>query len=928
MTDLQNYADARLLTPFGENDTRYQVPTALTIGANKDSKNWRDDKRTTTVAELIRHLAQHPEDKKKDGWGFVPGDMVPGRRSDKAVRALYAVVLDCDLDPDLDAVADAMAKSGKCCILYTTFTHLKDKTEIKRDELTKFAPDADHDADLVRRYLTEKKKWPAQLTEALEVTGTEHTTDGIMVVVRHKPLAKIRVVFPLASPFEVKEFVSLGEAKEKWEKIVFAVAESLGVAGELDATCARINQMFYHPRHAAGDEHVTMLCGGNLLNWREVDTSNPYLDAVSEFERRDKKSKSKTEAGKALGKWSRDHAEGFQIAELLREHCEDRIRGNGSTGVEIECPFDDGHSNSGDSDDRACQATNAGDSSAPVFSIKCQHASCRDYTNLDMLAKMIADGWFERELIDSDDFNAIGDGDTEQPNPGADYQAAISNLTPKATDEQIEAAISLCIEAKPSVRALENALKKIGEKTDTSIQTVRKMFKGVNGDKREQVESTSGVVTANGYGGALAFVRRAGGIPKGVTYDKETDQIHPTYRNALLLVGSEGWDLGYNELSQNYGMRGQVKYPWPDHLGFALNDAIRREIRLYMLRRWGVTFKTEDIYEATMTLARRNTFNPVCDYLNEVEAQWDGESRVDGWLETYLGVKVTNKNAAYVRAIGKIVLVAAVKRARDPGCKFDEILILEGDQGAGKSTALRILGGEWFGDANLGDLKNKSAPMKLRGVWIHEIAELTALNRAETNELKEFTSQQIDRYRLPYAKSEDDFPRRCIFIGTVNPGGGAYLVDLTGNRRFWPVACSKADTEDSDGGEIDLEALARDRDQILAEAAMMESRGVSIRLDPSLYKAAKGEQDARLADDPWREILIEHLDGVKPTKEGTPRVTSNVLLTVALEIPKDRLAQPHMKRLKGVMATIPNWKYKESVRVDGERTAGYEYAGA
>lgn len=432
-----------------------------------------------------------------------------------------------------------------------------------------------------------------------------------------------------------------------------------------------------------------------------------------------------------------------------------------------------------------------------------------------------------------------------------------------------------------------------------------------------QPEPDSSEPISDGYGGALAFQSKRGKLPKGVSYDKETNSIHKTFRNALLLIGHEGWDLGYNELTQNYGLRGEVVYPWPEHFGYTLNDAIRREIRLYLLRRWGVTFTLENIYEATMTLARRNTFNPVCDYLNEVERQWDGKPRVEHWLETYMGVKATKVNAGYVRAIGKIPLVAAVKRARDPGCKFDELMVLEGSQGGGKSTAVGILGGEFYSDAKLGDLENtQRVGMKLRGTWIHEFGELKGLTKAEVEDVKDFLSKLADRYKQPYGRSEDDYPRRCIFIGTVNPGGGAYLTDLTGNRRFWPVMC----------GEIDVEALARDRDQLWAEAAMMETRGDAIRLDPSLYGVAKAEQDARLADEPWVAILENYLDDKR--RQGETRVLSMTLLSTALELPFERQTQAAMKKLKSAMALIPTWEYKASLRADGVRSAGYEYIGA
>lgn len=876
------YKDARILTSFDPNDARYQVPFKWTYGPNKESRNWRHDERTPDVATLFMRLSEHKEDKSKDGLAFVLGDMVKGQRLKTAVKALYAIGLDFDKGTSPEKIDAAMIALGCAAIRYTTHSNGKTRDEFKRDDIVKWLrdtgqdEDSEIDTDLMRRYLLERKGWDAAHVSTVKVIGIEHETRGVMVQISMAPMAKNRVVIPLAEPFVIaSEGKTQSEAIAKWAKVPVAMAELMGLGDALDRSGTDTSRLFFFPRHAPNMPWDITICGGDLFDSRTLELDNPYLAAAQEVEGKSKAPKSKTEEARKpyMRNWAKGRAAGFQVADAIRDHCPDRIRSaTASVGIVIECPFDGEHSNAGDPKDASCIAINAGEGQSPIFTVSCRHDSCRNYTALDMLAAMVKDGWFDdiADVLYGDDYNAlVGDGHAA-PTTG-------SNAVAPATGSE--------------------------------------------------------VVVTDGYGGALDINDDLPAPPDGVTYNRETGQIHPTYRNALILIGTEYWDLGYNELTQTYGLRGEVEYPWPAHLGFALNDAIRREIRLYLLRRWGVTFKTEDIYEATMTLARRNTFNPVCDYLAWAETRWDKTPRVERWLETYMGVKVTDENRAYVEAIGKIILVAAVKRARNAGCKFDEILILEGDQGAGKSTALRILGGEWFGDSNLGDLKNKSAPMKLRGIWIHEIAELTALNRAETNELKEFTSQQIDRYRLPYAKSEDDFPRRCIFIGTVNPGGGAYLVDLTGNRRFWPVACGeigkiKADDPSQPKPAIDLEALARDRDQLWAEAATMESRGDSIRLDPSLYKAAKAEQDARLADDPWRDILIDHLDEVKPTKEKARRVTSNALLTVALQIPNDRLTQAHTKRLKSVMATIPSWQYKDSLRVDGTKTAGYQYVDA
>jgi predicted P-loop ATPase len=174
------------------------------------------------------------------------------------------------------------------------------------------------------------------------------------------------------------------------------------------------------------------------------------------------------------------------------------------------------------------------------------------------------------------------------------------------------------------------------------------------------------------------------------------------------------------------------------------------------------------------------------------------------------------------------------------------MLILEGPQGARKSTALKVLAGEaWFTD-ELAEIGSKDAAQQMRGVWIVEIAELDAIGRAEVSRIKAFLSRTADRYRPPYGRYVVDVPRQCVFAGSVNPD--TYLRDETGNRRFWPLRC----------GTIDLDALRRDRDQLWAEAVMRYREGAIWWLDdPVLIAAADEIQATRLQADAWDD-LIEH----------------------------------------------------------------------
>ena len=233
-------------------------------------------------------------------------------------------------------------------------------------------------------------------------------------------------------------------------------------------------------------------------------------------------------------------------------------------------------------------------------------------------------------------------------------------------------------------------------------------------------------------------------------------------------------------------------------------------------------------------VARDIRIHPVREYLNRLH--WDGTPRLEGWTVTHLGAEDTPLN----RAFGSLWMISAVARILQPGSKADHMLILEGPQGAKKSTALAVLAGDgWFTD-ELAEIGSKDAALQMRGVWIIEIAELDAIGRAEVSRIKAFLSRTVDRYRPPYDRYVVDVPRQCVFAGSVNPD--TYLRDETGNRRFWPVRC----------GCIDLDALRRDRDQLWAEAVVRYREGAIWWIDDrDLITAANAEQEARVQGDAW-----------------------------------------------------------------------------
>ena len=203
-------------------------------------------------------------------------------------------------------------------------------------------------------------------------------------------------------------------------------------------------------------------------------------------------------------------------------------------------------------------------------------------------------------------------------------------------------------------------------------------------------------------------------------------------------------------------------------------DADRAELNLAVEKILG--FNAPNLIDTAFTAcAAQNTYNPIKNYLNGLE--WDGEPRLDTLFIDYLGVKDT----PYTRAVTRKAFVAAVRRIRHPGVKFDNMLILSGPQGGYKSTILHMMAGKWFSDS-IRTFEGKDAMEALRGVWIMEISELEAMRRSDVTAVKAFLSKTADRYRAAYGRYVNEYPRQCVMFGTTN--SNAFLSDITGGRRF------------------------------------------------------------------------------------------------------------------------------------------------
>ena len=311
-------------------------------------------------------------------------------------------------------------------------------------------------------------------------------------------------------------------------------------------------------------------------------------------------------------------------------------------------------------------------------------------------------------------------------------------------------------------------------------------------------------------------------------------------------------------------------------------DDIR--VMKWLAQQYNLRVKASSVIEAVSVVAHDNSFHPVRNYLNKLE--WDRVPRLDTWLNTVMGVT----QSGYSAKVGKRWMISAVARVMRPGCKADSVMILEGGQGEGKSTAMSILGGDWFMDTPFA-LGDKDGFQAIRGKWIIELGELDSFNKAESTKAKQFFSASIDTYRESYGRRTNDVPRQCVFVGTTNQD--EYLKDATGNRRYWPVACTK----------VDLEQLREIRDQLWAEAMFCYEAGDIWWVNRDETAMFSEAQDERFVVDEWEGPILNWLE---ESQIGETTSGSEVLAS-ALKLDFGHWGKPEQMRVGAIMHRL-GWR--------------------
>lgn len=325
-----------------------------------------------------------------------------------------------------------------------------------------------------------------------------------------------------------------------------------------------------------------------------------------------------------------------------------------------------------------------------------------------------------------------------------------------------------------------------------------------------------------------------------------------TFANLLLILQHDPFLAGgiaWNEFSHRAVIRKDM--PWRKiSEGEYWQDRDDSELRGYIETIYDISApgKLNDVIAAVQG---RNKYHPVREYLEGLE--WDGIPRMDTVLIEYLGAD----NTPYVQSVTRKILLAAVARIFKPGTKFDNVLVLVGSQGLGKSYLIKLLGQKWHSDS-VTTVNGKEAYEQLQGAWLIEMAELSATRKAEAEAVKHFISKQEDSFRVAYGRQISVFPRQCVFFGTTNDV--EFLKDRTGNRRFWPVVVGLNERVKDlwkDMNQLEI-------DQIWAEAVESWRAGESLYLGADMEAEAVQAQEAHTEESAKTGLIQEYLDQLLP----------------------------------------------------------------
>lgn len=446
-------------------------------------------------------------------------------------------------------------------------------------------------------------------------------------------------------------------------------------------------------------------------------------------------------------------------------------------------------------------------------------------------------------------------------------------------------------EAGYTVEEFKNLIK-TGDDTESICADVQQDQKQDTGKKRSVIQKSKDEVAG---GPALVFKF----LDCNYDEDGNVKSVKQLVHNFEIVMDKDSRFAGkirLNEFAQQPYLYGSVPWEnenncraWSSHDDSALFSLIQAD---YGLK------SRQDFADALKNVSMRNKFHPVRELLDSLT--WDGKEHIRSLLPEYLGAE----DSDYTYQVMRLWMLGAVSRVYKPGSKFDYTIILQGSQGIGKSTFLKLmaLDDSWFNDS-LDSLDSDKAVQSLTGSWIIELAELKSLARTAggVESVKRFLTATQDKYRIPYERRADTFYRQCVFAGTTNKDD--FLQDETGNRRFLIVQTGvKKPSKSLFVPEImDTIKLA------WAEAVhIWKNEKPQLILPEAYMQEAKELQEANMADDGKRGIILDYL-------EGKTQVCAREIWFEALKEtipPKNWQAS----EINNIVAKIPGWERLKTPR--------------
>jgi virulence-associated protein E len=402
---------------------------------------------------------------------------------------------------------------------------------------------------------------------------------------------------------------------------------------------------------------------------------------------------------------------------------------------------------------------------------------------------------------------------------------------------------------------------------------------------------------------------------KGALEDVAADEPDPTTWATLEVTPRNGELVARDHLLNvtrvlDADPRWAGRLRWSDFIGapeldgHTLTDEEEGHAAVWLGQVYGIHPPMTRVHEAIRIVCHRHRYHPVRKYLDGLV--WDGVERLDVWLATWAGCEVTDDELSAV--YGRKWAISAVARVYEPGCKADNVLVLQGGQGIGKSRILRAMAGAPFYSDSALAIGERDGYQSLRGVWIFELGELDSVRRSDWSAVKAFLSAQVDRFRPSYGRNTIEVPRQVVFAGSTNEG--TFLGDSTGSRRFW---VRKVVEPTSVGG------LGEARDQLWAEAVHRYKAGERWWLSDEEEAARRTDSEQYQIDDPWSELIRKWLNA-----KSTSSTTVTEILRGAIGKSMDSITKGDEMRISALLST-EGW-FKGRTMVDGTRVTRWSKA--